>query len=88
MLDLFNAQPRPDPQQLAAIKGWVCTTLGLADDTTVLVTELRCHEAGCPPLETVIAIMRPGAPPEQRTLHKAIADVSLDDIRGLYAARP
>jgi hypothetical protein len=86
MLDLFGAQPRTDPAHLAAVKGWVAETLGLPDDVTVMVTELRCAEPGCPPLETVIAVMRPGAAPEQRKLHKATADITADDIRGLYAA--
>lgn len=86
MLDLFGAQPRPDPAHLAAVKGWVVETLALPDDVTVMVTELRCAEPGCPPLETVIAVMRPGAAPEQRKLHKATADITADDIRSLYAA--
>ncbi len=86
MLDLFGAQPRPDPAQLAAIKSWVAETLALPDDVTVMVTELRCGEPGCPPLETVIAVLRPGAPPEQRKLHKASAAITADDIRGLFAA--
>jgi hypothetical protein len=34
----------------------------------------------------VIAVMRPGAAPDQRKLHKATADITADDIRGLYAA--
>ena len=86
MLDLFGAQPRPDPAHLATVKGWVAETLALPDDVTVMVTELRCAEPGCPPLETVIAVMRPGAAPEQRKLHKATAEITADDIRGLFAA--
>jgi hypothetical protein len=86
MLDLFGTQPRPDPAHLAAIKGWVAEALALPDDVTVMVTELRCSEPGCPPLETVIALLRPSLPPEQRKLHKATAEITADDIRGLYAA--
>jgi hypothetical protein len=86
MRDLFGTQPRPDPAQLAAIKVWVAETLALSDDVTVMVTELRCSEPGCPPVETVIALLRPGMPPEQRKLDKAIAELTADDIRSLYAA--
>jgi hypothetical protein len=86
MLDLFGTQPRPDPAHLAAIKGWVSEALALPDDVTVMVTELRCAEPGCPPLETVIVLLRPSQPPEQRKLHKASAAISADDIRGLFAA--
>lgn len=86
MLDLFGAQPRSDPAHLAAIKGWVAEALALPDDVTVMVTELRCTEPGCPPLETVIAVLRPGQPPEQQKLHQASATITADDIRGLFAA--
>lgn len=86
MIDLFDQQPRPDPAHLAAIKSWVSEALALPDDVTVMVTELRCTEPGCPPLETVIAVLQPGLPPEQRKLHKASAAISADDIRGLFAA--
>jgi hypothetical protein len=86
MLDLFGTQPRPDPVHLAAIKGWVSEALALPDDVTVMVTELRCSEPGCPPLETLIAVLRPSAPPEQRKLHKTAAEITADDIRGLFSA--
>lgn len=86
MLDLFNTQPRPDPAQLAAIKSWVAEALALPDDVTVMVTELRCSEPGCPPLETVIAVLYEGQQPEQRKLHKASSELTADDIRGLFAA--
>jgi len=86
MVDLFSPQPRPDPAQLAAIKRWVVAALALPDDVTVMVTELRCSEPGCPPLETVIAVLRPGIPPEQRKLHKATSAITPDDISGLYTS--
>ncbi|MFV9503409.1 MAG: hypothetical protein AB4911_02470 [Oscillochloridaceae bacterium umkhey_bin13] len=86
MLDLFNTQPRPDPSHLASIKAWVAEALALSDDVTVMVSELRCAEPGCPPLETVLAVLRPGQPPEQRKLPKATAELTATDIRGLYAA--
>lgn len=85
MLDLFTTQPRPDPAHLAAVKGWVAEALALPDDVTVMVTELRCTEPGCPPLETVVAVLRSGQPPAQRKLHKATAEITADDIRRLYA---
>ncbi len=85
MIDLFAAQPRPDPAQLAAIKRWVAAALTLPDDVPIMVTELHCSEPGCPPLETVIAILRPGLPPEQRKLHKAVTAITTSDIAELYA---
>jgi hypothetical protein len=40
----------------------------------VMVTELRCSEPGCPPIETVIAILSKGAN-RQHKLHKRIEEV-------------
>jgi hypothetical protein len=36
------------------IKDWARESLQLADEVIILVTELRCIEPGCPPLETVV----------------------------------
>ncbi|WP_051215278.1 hypothetical protein [Granulicoccus phenolivorans] len=50
------------------------------DDLVVLVTELACSEPGCPPVETVIALMYPGNP-HQFKLPKAVREVTADDVR-------
>jgi len=39
------------------VKGWVRAALLLDVDATVLVSELACTEPGCPPVETVIAVL-------------------------------
>jgi hypothetical protein len=49
-----------------------------------MVTELRCSEPGCPPLETVIAILSENGSRQYR-LHKSIEEVAEDDIRRLAA---
>lgn len=48
-----------------------------------MVTELRCAEPGCPPIETVIAIL--GAPGGRRQfrIHQEVADVTLEDIAAI-----
>jgi hypothetical protein len=64
------------------IKEWVSRLFGLDEDTTVMVTELRCSEPGCPPIETVIAILSNGGN-RQHKLHKRIKEVDEEDVRGL-----
>ncbi|MGX9574965.1 hypothetical protein [Mesorhizobium sp. f-mel] len=44
------------------------------------VTELVCRKDGCPDIETVIGIMRPGEKIETIRIHKAIADVTSRDL--------
>lgn len=56
------------------VRGWLRHSLSLEEDTVIMVTELRCHEPGCPPLETVIAIVSEGSAPRQFKFHKSIAE--------------
>jgi hypothetical protein len=59
------------------VRQWARAAFGLGDDDVVLVTELRCHEDGCPPVETVIAIL--GTDPSERVehrLHLPLAEVA------------
>lgn len=53
--------------------------LDVDDETIVMVTELQCTEPGCPPIETVIAVLRVGAR-EQIKIHKPLAEVTRDDV--------
>ena len=81
--DLFGSRPKHDPQHLAAIKQWAADEFHLAEDVPILVTELRCTEPGCPPLETVIAVMDVPGKPRQFKVHKSIAEITLADVQGL-----
>jgi hypothetical protein len=81
--DLFGSRPKADPARIDQIRGWMLELCGLAPDTPVLVTELRCTEPGCPPIETVIAILdRPGEP-RQHKIHKPLAEITRADVRAL-----
>lgn len=83
--DLLSTRARSDPMQSQRIKDWVREVFQVADDTTVMVTELQCTEPGCPPLETVIAIMKSGDAKTQHKLHKPLATVTHADVAALKA---
>lgn len=72
-----------NPQQASQVKRWVSESFALAEDIVVMVTELQCTEEGCPPLETVIAILDAPGQPRQFKLHKALAEVAASDIQNL-----
>ena len=72
-----------DPLQTARVKHWVKESFALADDIVVMVTELQCTEEGCPPLETVIAILASPSQPRQFKLHKPLAEILATDIQTL-----
>jgi len=56
------------------------------DDDAIVVTELQCDEPGCPPIETVVALLRAGAPARQVKIHKSAVDVTVDDLRAAIAS--
>ena len=79
-LDLFGSRPKNDPGKIAAIREWAAEVFRLPPEASVMVAELRCTEPGCPPLETVIAILDQPGQPRQFKIHKAIADVTFADV--------
>lgn len=68
------------------VKRWARAALGLPDEAVVLVTELRCAEPGCPPFETVIAVLDDGAGGRvQARLHEPISALVEADVVGALA---
>ncbi len=70
------------------IKALVRRHFGLDDAATLMVSELRCHEDGCPDVETVIAVMGSGRANLTWKIAKPMAQVDADDIATLSAAEP
>lgn len=83
MMDLFGGVPKPDREKLSLVKEWVHQRFELGEDAVVMVTELRCTEPGCPPLETVIAILEGPGSKRQFKLHKSVADLTPEDIAAI-----
>jgi hypothetical protein len=73
---------REDPERRARkaeVKAWAAELLAAQPEDTILVTELQCTEPGCPPIETVIALMRPGVQ-QKLKVHKALSDIRREDL--------
>ena len=80
---------KPDEKRLVAIRALkllACDMLGAGEDDAVVVSELACTEPGCPPVETVIALLRAGETPRQIKVHKAAVDVTEADVRAALDA--
>jgi len=76
--------PRNDERRSAAIfalKATARTLFDAGEDDAVVVNELQCTEPGCPPIETVVALLRAGNEPRQVKVHKPAAEVTEDDLR-------
>lgn len=81
-MNLFSQnKPKTDPEKVRDIKNWVYRILKVDSDIPISISQLACKEPGCPPIETVIAVM--SVPIQQYKLHKAVNDIDEIDICNL-----
>ena len=78
---LGNSQDPVRAAAVRALKAAARVAFDASDDDAVMVSELRCTEAGCPPVETVVALLRAGSQPKQVKVHKPIVEVTVEDLR-------
>ena len=79
----------PGHAHTAALKAAVRDTLRLNDEQTVVIRQVACTDPGCPPVETVIAVLSAGAPSLRWTVPQALADLTPEAIRiALSQAHP
>lgn len=84
---VLASRPAPlDADLSARVKTWVRSALDLGDDVAVVVSQLTCREPGCPPLETVLAVLQPGA---TRSVHLPLpaAQLTADDVQHAFARK-
>jgi nitrate reductase delta subunit len=65
---------------LAQVRAWTRERFKLAEDETILVTEVSCQVPGCPPLETVVAFWTEGDKRHHFKVFKPVAEVVEDDL--------
>lgn len=61
-------------------------TLALPEDTAVTVSQLTCREPGCPPVETVIAVL--DSTGRRWTIHRPLTDIDDTLVTGLLDLDP
>lgn len=78
-MNLFDpSPPKISPTQLQQLKAWVYKALALDAAVPVSISQLKCTEPGCPPLETVIAVMT--QPPQTYKIHRPATEIEQADI--------
>ncbi len=80
----FSRTSTVNPLKTKQIKEWLHQTLQLDEEISISLSQLSCTEPGCPPIETVIAIMT--SPVQQYKIHKSIEDIQYTDINNLRAS--
>jgi hypothetical protein len=73
------------PDAVAQIQTATRALFGLTDDVVVLVTEINCCEAGCPDVETVVAVLRAGEKPCTAKFRKPLRDVTEHNLSAEFA---
>lgn len=86
MIGAFGGRQGVDPARSSRVKAWVAAAFALPEGTAVMVTELTCTEPGCPPVETVVAILEAGAT-RRFKVHRPLAEVTEADIHALPLER-
>lgn len=85
---LLGAAPRSPAAAGERVRAWALEAFSPDPARqTLTVSELRCREEGCPPRETVIAILEPGVAPVRHTIHLPLAEVTRERVMAL-ARRP
>jgi len=71
---------KPNLARLQRIKKLLSESLDLPETSTITVNQLSCHEEGCPPVETVVALLRPGLTALQHKIHKPVDQLQVNDL--------
>jgi len=72
---MFEFSNKPKVNHTQRVKNLVRDTWGIDDNVVIMVSELKCHEDGCPDVETVIALMPEGQNPKTIKIERPIAGV-------------
>lgn len=82
MLGLFDRK-RPDAESVRRVKALVTDRFDLPGTASLTVVELRCHEPGCPPVETVVTVRDADGGTRDWRIAKPIAEITAADVEAL-----
>ena len=80
MMLVGRSKPKINLDMVRKIKGTLEKALSLPDSATISITELACFEEGCPPVETVVALLQAGSSPLQHKFHKPVGEFKAADL--------
>lgn len=78
--------PSAPTAYVSELKDIVRSTLSLGTDQVVLIQQLACCEPGCPPVETVVAVM--GSPRRSWKFAVPTVDVTPERLRNTLTNYP
>jgi G3E family GTPase len=82
-VDPFGRKQDVSKFTLDQIRYWVQTILTFPPDAPMVIKEVPCVKAGCPPVETAIMVFLPAEPPRVFKILARINDVTFDHVYNL-----
>lgn len=82
-IDPFGRKQDVSKFTLDQIRYWIQTILTFPPDAPILIKEVPCVKAGCPPVETAIMVFLPAEPPRVFKILARINDVTFDHVYNL-----
>jgi G3E family GTPase len=82
-VDPFGRKQDVSSFTLDQIRYWVQTILTFPPDAPIVIKEVPCVKAGCPPVETAIMVFLPGEPPRVFKILARINEVTFDHVYNL-----
>jgi G3E family GTPase len=82
-VDPFGRKQDVSNFTLDQIRYWVQTILTFPPDAPMVIKEVPCVKAGCPPVETAIVVFLPAEPPRVFKILARINDVTFDHVYNL-----
>jgi len=82
-VDPFGRKQEVSSFTLDQIRYWVQTILTFPPDAPIVIKEVPCVKAGCPPVETAIMVFLPGEPPRVFKILARINEVTFDHVYNL-----
>ena len=82
-VDPFGRKQDVSNFTLDQIRYWVQTILTFPPDAPMVIKEVPCVKAGCPPVETAIMVFLPAEPPRVFKILARINDVTFDHVYNL-----
>jgi G3E family GTPase len=82
-IDPFGRKQDVSKFTLDQIRYWVQTILTFPPDAPILIKEVPCVKAGCPPVETALMVFLPNEPPRLFKILARINEVTFDHVYNL-----
>lgn len=84
-LGAWRARSAARAECTARLKRVLSEALGLGAADALAINEIACADPGCPDMETIVLVMRAGAPTRALRVRRPLNAVDADDIAALVA---